>query len=56
MRVEKDTLYINSDALLMMGIDPYEGIKYLEEKKAVDMNPAHVKALVLLKQKPAVAS
>jgi hypothetical protein len=54
--VEKDTLLINQETLSMMGLDISEAIKYLETKKAIDMNPVHVKALVLLKQKPAVAT
>lgn len=33
-----------------LGIDPMEAIKYIENKRAINLNPAHVKALQILKQ------
>lgn len=53
---KQKTLSIRARALLRLGIDPQEGIDYLENKQAVTINPVHVKALQVLKQKPAVAS
>jgi hypothetical protein len=46
---QKDTFYINREAFIRLSIDPKEAVEYLENKEAIDMNPAHVKALGLLK-------
>jgi len=54
--MKKVTFDINRESLLRLGIDPEEGILYLESKNANDLNPAHVKALQILKQKPTIAS
>jgi hypothetical protein len=54
--METNVFYITSESLIKLGIDPKEGIEYLENKKAITINPVHVRALLLLKQKPAVAS
>lgn len=47
---------IDSDLLSKIGIEPTDGIEYIENKKVTDLNPVHVKALQILKQKPVVAS
>lgn len=58
--MEKDNTYIIFDirnrTMFGLGIDPQEGIDHLERKMAVTINPVHVRALEVLKQKPAVAS
>jgi hypothetical protein len=54
--MDKDIFYINSEYLLKLGIDPKEAVEYLDNKKAITVNPVHVKALQVLKQKPAVPS
>lgn len=48
--------YICRNTLTKLGIDPQEAIRYLECKNAVDMNPAHVKALIILRNRPNIAS
>lgn len=54
--MEKDIFWINRDSLIKLGIDPQEGVTYLESKLATTINPVHVKALDVLKQRPAVPS
>lgn len=51
----KDVFQINCESLLELGIDPQEAIEYLERKRALTLNPAHVMALHILK-KPLVHS
>lgn len=48
--------YINCEFLRYLGIDPEEGVLYLESKKAIDMNPVHIKAHQLLKQQVVASS
>lgn len=48
--MEKVTFNITPEALLELGIDPTEGIEYLENKKVSSIHPVHVTALLLLKQ------
>ncbi|MDB5054997.1 MAG: hypothetical protein JWM44_3047 [Bacilli bacterium] len=50
----KDTFNINHDSLSRLGINPKEGVIYLENKLAITINPVHVRALQILKKKPAV--
>lgn len=52
--MEKDNLYITQELLSKLGIDPEEAISYLLNKEAITINPVHVKALHVLKEKPAV--
>lgn len=53
----KEKFIINSEYLRILGIDPEEGIEYLESKKTVTIDPIHVIALQILKQsRPMVAS
>jgi hypothetical protein len=54
--MKKDVFRINREYLEIFGIDPQEGIDYLENKKAIEMNPNHVKVHAILKQKPLVSS
>ncbi|GCL71751.1 hypothetical protein PN4B1_16560 [Paenibacillus naphthalenovorans] len=54
--MKKDILFLTRENLIKLGIDPKEGIEYLETKKAITVNPSHVKALDVLKQRPAVPS
>lgn len=54
MAVKRKTS-ITSELLLSLGIDPEEGVMYLESKDAVDMNPVHVRAVQLLRE-PVVSS
>jgi len=54
--MEQDVLYISAETLIKLGITVNESIKYLECKKAITINPVHVKALQVLKQKPLVSS
>lgn len=54
--MEKDVFYINRESLIKLGIDPQQGVSYLESKLATTINPVHVKALDVLKQQPAVPS
>lgn len=52
--MEHDVFYITKERFLKLGIDPREAISYLENKKAITVNPVHVKALQILKEKPVV--
>jgi hypothetical protein len=54
--MEQDVLYITAETLIKLGITVDESIEYLESKKALTVNPVHVKALQVLKQKPLVSS
>lgn len=55
--MKKDVFKISREYLEIFGIDPQEGIDYLENKKAIDMNPNHVRVHAILKQqKPLVSS
>lgn len=54
--MSQDNFYICRNTLNKLGIDPQEAIRYLECKNAVDMNPAHVKALHILRKRPKIAS
>lgn len=47
---------INIEFILMLGLDPKEAVEYLENKRAVDMNPVHIKAHQILKQQPVASS
>jgi hypothetical protein len=49
-----DAFYINGDSLIRLGIDPKEGVEYLENKQVKCINPVHITALQILKEKPAV--
>lgn len=49
-------LFIDSESLLTLGINPQEGVEYLENKKAIDMDPVHVKAHQKLKQSVVASS
>lgn len=51
-----DVFIINQEYLRIFGIDPEEGVRYLESKEASTIDPIHVTALGVLKQKPLVAS
>lgn len=53
---KQDVFYINRESLQKLGIDPSEGVTYLESKDGKDINPVHVKSLQILKKKPAVHS
>lgn len=52
--MQKDTFDINHESLMKLNIDPKEAVMYLENKLTTTINPVHVKALHLLKQKPPV--
>lgn len=53
----KEKWEINCSFLRDMGIDPLEGIKYLEMKEASTIDPVHVMSLLILKQQqPIVGS
>lgn len=52
----KDNFYINHDFFKILGIDPQNGVKYLESKDASTIDPVHVKALEVLKKMPLVPS
>lgn len=54
--MEKGIFYINGESLLRLGIDPIEAVRYLENKKAITINPVHVKAHQILKKQPMVPS
>lgn len=52
---EKINFKITHESFLELGIHPYEAVEYLENKKAITINPIHVTALLLLRQ-PVVSS
>lgn len=54
--MEKHIFCINQESLRIFGVDPQEGIDYIESKNAITIDPIHVIALRVLKQKPLVAS
>jgi hypothetical protein len=54
--VEKYLFVIDSEMFLFLGIDPGEAVKYLENKRAKDIEPVHVIALLLLKQQAVPSS
>lgn len=54
--MKKDTVYINRETIVKLGIDPNDAVAYLENKNALDMNPTHIKCLLLLKRQNAVSS
>jgi hypothetical protein len=56
MADKKDKFFINREYLLILGTDPDEAIAYLESKRAITMEPAHVIALQALKKSRLVAS
>lgn len=45
----KDMFDINRETLRKIYVDPDRGVEYLLNKKAININPAHVKALDVLK-------
>lgn len=47
--MEKNIFNINSESLQKLGIDTIAGVDYLENKKAITVNPVHVRALQILK-------
>jgi len=51
----KISFSITRETLTMIGVDPEDAISYLENKKAIDMNPNHVMALHKLKNKTLTA-
>jgi hypothetical protein len=53
--MEKHIFCINQESLRIFGVDPQEGIDYLESKKAITIDPVHVTSLQVLKQNPLVA-
>jgi hypothetical protein len=53
--MDKDTFYLNRENLMKLGIKPEESIRAIQNKKAVDIHPYHVKILEVLKL-PAVPS
>lgn len=52
----KEKFFINHEYLKILGVDPKDGVKYLESKKATTIDPIHVTVLQLLRQSPLVAS
>lgn len=53
MEVNKEVKYIcefSPKLFVYLEIDPMEAVRYLENKRAIHMNPAHVKAHQILKQ------
>lgn len=50
MEERKWIAQLDSEFLLAMGINPDEAIRYLESKRAIDMNPIQVTALLIYKQ------
>lgn len=54
--MEKDIFNINSDSLRKLGTDPDEAVKYILNKKAIDLKPVYVRGLQILKEQPTVAS
>lgn len=50
MEKDKETFIINSENLIKLGIEPEEAIEYLENKCATTIAPAHVKALIILRE------
>lgn len=49
-----DAFHINCESLKRLGIDPRDGVTYLENKEVMTLNPVHVIALQVLRGKPAV--
>jgi hypothetical protein len=56
MSDKKAVLYIDSESLIMLGIDPDEGVKYLENKEVMEMSPVHFKTYQILKQQAVPSS
>jgi hypothetical protein len=54
--MEKGTVYINRETLLILGVCPDEAIRAILNKKAIDIHPYHVKALEVLKPRPVHSS
>lgn len=54
--MDKKKFMLTRERLMKMGIDPNEAVKYLENKKAIDLNPVHVRAYQLLRTQPVVSS
>lgn len=54
--MERKKWIIDQELLKDMGINPEEGVKHLENKKANTIEPVHVIAHQILKQQPMVAS
>lgn len=48
--MESDIFKINCESLRKLGIDPAEGVNYLLNKKAITLNPVHVRTIQVLKQ------
>jgi hypothetical protein len=54
--MDKDKLFIDYEFFKRLGIDPEEGIKYLENKDAIKLKPVHVMAHQILKQQTVASS
>lgn len=47
--MEKDKMYITAKMFWLLGIDPMEGVRHVEAKKALDVDPEHVMGLMILR-------
>jgi hypothetical protein len=56
MKNEQETVYIDAELLKLLDIEPEDTIRHLESKKALEIKPIHVRALMVLKETPVASS